>query len=188
MMFPSHLLATILVALVISRLIRLTPGHWTLAILFGVVIDVDHALNFPRYVMAHGGILQADFSVATMSAWGSNWQGFMHTTWAVPVVIAACLLAKHAVPAVFWGLHMVQDFVIARHFVTFGGSVEWIIIGALAASIVGTLALHHRVDRVGSPFRSYVKHRVTGGTRAMAAAIAPAAALSPLMTVFTKKD
>jgi hypothetical protein len=43
---------------------------------------------------------------------------------------------------------MVQDFVIARHYVHFGGPVEWAIVGALAALVVLVLQL----DRNGAPF------------------------------------
>lgn len=142
MMLPSHLLGTVLLGLLVSRWRPLSPTEWLLALAFGVAIDLDHLLQIPAYVQANG---LAALRPEPMSRWGSNWQGFMHTPWALAVVLGAAVLSKSWVPPVFWALHMVQDFVIARHLVHFGGTLEWGIVAALALVVAALLLLDHRL-------------------------------------------
>lgn len=154
MMLPSHLLATVLVGLVASRLWRpFTRTQWALALGFGVVIDVDHLLQVPAYLALHGA---AALSPAQMLHWGSAWQGFMHTPWALVLVAPAALLCRSVVPFAFWGLHMAQDFVIARHYVPWGGPLEWAIVAALLAAVGGTLWLDHRRQDDGRTLARHV--------------------------------
>lgn len=145
MMLPSHLLATVLLALLLARRRPFRAKDWLLALGFGVAIDLDHLLQIPAYVMAHGA---AALTPGEMMRWGGAWQGFLHTPWALLPVLGAAAWFRSWWPPVFWGLHMVQDFVVARHYVHFGGPVEWLVV-ALLAGAVG-LALHH--GRAGAPF------------------------------------
>lgn len=135
MMLPSHLLATLLLGLLLSRLVRRPFGarDWLLAVGFGVAIDVDHLLQVPRYVMENGW--GTFLRPAEMMAWGSQWQGFMHSAWALPLVVGATVAFRSPWPALFWGLHMVLDFVVARHYVRFGSGVEWVIVLLMAAAV-----------------------------------------------------
>lgn len=167
MMFPSHLLATILVALLLSKLRPFEAKDWALALGFGVVIDLDHLLQIPRYAATHGGVASLA-QVGDVMRWGADWQGFMHGPWAALVVLVACLGFAGWVPAVFWGLHMFQDFVVARHFVAFGGGVEWVAIAGLAASVLAVLAWEHRLQGARVPFHGYVRDRVALGVLSLA--------------------
>lgn len=145
MMLPSHLLACVLAGLLVSRIRPFGRREWALALGFGVVIDLDHLLQFPLYLQAHG---LAALDPAQMSAWGGAWQGFMHDPQVAPYVIGvASLVARSWIPAAFWGLHMFQDFVIARHYVVFGSGVEWAIVAGLAAAVAGVLFAEHRLAR-----------------------------------------
>ena len=144
MMLPSHLLATLLLGLLLARLRPMEARDWLLALAFGVVIDLDHVLQAPVYVATHGW---AALTPAAMLQWGGAWQGFMHGPWALLLVVPAVVLFRSPLPLVFWGLHMVQDFVIARHYVRFGGPVEWAIVAVLAACLV--LAVHAGRDGAG---------------------------------------
>lgn len=149
MMMPSHLLAALLLGLVVSQWRRFSPRDWALALGFSVAIDLDHTLQFPVYVATHGGL--ASLSASTMIHWGANWQGFMHTPWALVPVAVATLYFRSWIPGVFWGLHMVQDFVVADYFVVFGSWEEWLIIGGLALLVTGVLWLDRRRQGSSAP-------------------------------------
>lgn len=144
-MLPSHLLASLLLGLLLARFRPFEARDWLLAVGFGVAIDADHLLQFPAYVATHG---TAALTPTAMLHWGGAWQGFMHTGWALLLVLPAMLVFRSWLPLVFWGLHMVQDFVVARHYVHFGGVGEWVVVGAMAGLLV--LVLH--LGRDGAPF------------------------------------
>lgn len=136
MMLPSHLLAAALLALLASRAWRpWTRTQWGLALGFGVVIDLDHALQLPAYLATMG---TGALAPGTMLEWGGAWQGFLHTPWALLLVVPFMLMHRSVIPLAFWGLHMVQDFVIARHVVVWGSPTEWVIVAALAAALAIT--------------------------------------------------
>lgn len=166
MMFPSHLLATLLVAYVASKVVPMTGKDWILAIAFGVAIDLDHLLQIPRYAATHGGIASLA-RVGEVVRWGAEWQGFMHTPWGLVAVAAACLLFASWAPALFWGLHLFQDFVVARHFVVFGGGVEFAAMAALAAVLLALMAWEHRGHAGRVAFPHYVRERVAFGVLSM---------------------
>lgn len=157
MMLPSHLLGTLLVGALVSWVRPLRPREWLLALGFGVAIDLDHALQFPVYVATHG---MAGLGPAAMLQWGGAWQGFMHTPWALALVVPACVAYRTWVPAAFWGLHMVQDFVVARHYVVFGSPFEWAIDAALLALVAALFWAEHRRHGAGAPFARHVAARL----------------------------
>ena len=164
MMLPSHLLASLLLGLLMARVRPFEARDWALALGFGVAIDLDHLLQFPAYVATHG---TAALAPTAMMQWGGAWQGFMHGPWALALVVPAILVFRSPIPLVFWGLHMVQDFVIARHYVHFGGPVEWAIVGALLAAVLLVL----QADRDGAPFLDHAR-RTFGLARVVAPAVA----------------
>lgn len=141
MMIFGHLLATLLLGLLISKIRPFSARDWAFAIGFSVVIDLDHLLQFPRYVATQGWSALAPGAILQ---WGSSWQGFMHEWWAVFLVLAACALFRSWIPITFWLLHMFQDFVIATRFIRFGSMVEWGITLALALGVMTVLLLEHR--------------------------------------------
>lgn len=146
MMLPSHLLSVLVLAVLVGLLRgrSFRAEEWLLALGFGVVIDLDHVLATPAYLMAAG--LQGLNPVVALH-YGAAWQGFMHTAWALLLVLPAMLWWRSWWPAVFWGLHMVEDFVIARHYVTWGGPLEWLIVVALAGMLWALLAIQSAVHR-----------------------------------------
>lgn len=170
MMFPSHLLATLLAGLLLAKVRPWDAKAWALAVGFGVVIDLDHLLQIPRYAATHGGVASLA-EVGEVMRWGADWQGFMHTPWAALVVLGACVVFASWAPAAFWGLHMFQDFVVAKHFVTFGGALEWAIVAALAALVLAVLAWDHRPHAHRVAFPGYVRERVAFGALSMVTAL-----------------
>jgi hypothetical protein len=157
MMLPSHLLATLIVCALLALVRPMPRREWLLALAFGVVIDLDHLLQMPAYVATHG---LAEMTPAAISAWGAAWQGFMHTPWALALVLPAVFVFRSPVPLVFWALHMVQDFVVARHLVVFGSPLEWAIDLALLG-VLSALAWHdHTRHGRGASLRAHVLARV----------------------------
>lgn len=155
MMLPSHLLGTLLLGGLAGLGRPLRPREWALALGFGVAIDLDHTFQFPAYVASHGW---QGLTAGAMLAWGGAWQGVFHTPWALLPVAAAAIFFRSWVPPVFWALHMVQDFVIARHYVRFGSPVEWLIDVALLLVVAGVLHLEWRA--AGKPsWRSHLRAR-----------------------------
>lgn len=157
MMFPSHLLATLLVCAGISMLFPLAPKHWLLALAFGVAIDLDHLLQIPAYVATHG--FQA-MTPGEIARWGASWQGFMHTPWALLLVLPASVLFASWLPIVAWALHMFQDFVVATRWVVFGSATEWAIVGALAGLLALLVVRDHQAHGGGAALREHVFARV----------------------------
>lgn len=141
MMIQSHFLAAVLLGLILSRWRAFTPRDWALALGFSVVIDLDHLLQFPAYLATHG---TAGLTPSTMLKWGHAWQGLMHTPWALALVLPFAIYYRSVVPVLFWGLHMVQDYVIAARFVVWGSGLEWIIDAALLLAVLGVFVWEHR--------------------------------------------
>lgn len=153
MMFPSHVLGALLLGGLWAFARPFSPRDWRLALGFAVAIDLDHVVQFPRYVMAAG---TGGLEPGAMLRWGEEWQGFMHdATWGVPIALGASLLARSLVPLVFWLLHMAQDFVVATRFVVFGSLEEWLVVGALALAVAVVFVAQHRLARDA---RSLVAH------------------------------
>lgn len=154
MMISSHLLASLLLGIALSQWRRFTPRDWALAVGFGVAIDLDHLLQLRQYILSHGGL--RGMHAATIVHWGASWQGFMHTPLALALVVPACLLFRTLVPAAFWGLHMFQDFVIARSYVVFGSPEEMVIDVALLALVIAGFWLDRRRQGAADPLPRYV--------------------------------
>ncbi len=170
MMLPSHLLASLLLGLALSQWRRLTPRDWALALGFGVAIDADHLLQLRSYILSHGGL--KGMHAATIVHWGASWQGFMHTPLALVLVVPACLLFRTLIPATFWGLHMFQDFVIARSYVVFGSAEEWAIDAAMLALLIAGFWLDRRRHGAREPLLHHVARQL-GWTPGGKAATAP---------------
>lgn len=136
MMMPSHLLGALVLALLwgLVRGRSFGRAEWLLALGFGVVMDLDHFLAAPAYFLAHGA---AGLAPATFFAHGAAWQGFMHTPWALALVVPAVVWWRSIIPAAFWGLHMFQDFVVASHWVVWGSPMEFAIVLALTLVAAG---------------------------------------------------
>lgn len=157
MMFPSHLLATLLGCALLALARPVAPKEWLLAIAFGVVIDLDHLLQLPQYVATHAW---SDMTPADIARWGSEWQGFMHTPWALALVVPATFVFASWMPLAAWGLHMVLDFVVARHYVVFGSATEWAIIGTMLLALATLLVRDHRLHGAGAGLREHALARV----------------------------
>lgn len=159
MMLPSHLAATLILGFVLARWFPFDARAWILALAFGVAIDVDHLFQIPRYLatqVPQQGL--AALNPAAILHYGAAWQGVFHNPlWGTVIVLAACLATWSLVPLVFWGLHMVLDFVVARHYVVFGSPTEFGVLAGMLAVLAALAWWHHRSFGEGAPFASWAR-------------------------------
>ena len=154
MMLSTSLLATLIVGLLWSQWRRFDRRDWALAIGFAVLVDLDHLTQLPGYLATHGGV--SGFHAATMLHWGMAWQGALHTWWALLLVIPASFIFRSTLPAVFWLLHMLLDFVVATRFVVWGSATEWILDAVLVVGVLALLRVDHIRRGNGTAFRIHV--------------------------------
>ncbi len=114
-MFFNHLLVT----LILIKVLNLDRNQAFLAIVFGVLIDLDHLMGLPAYVISHGW--PALLSVDTFMHNEIVWKSAMHGAGGFFVVLGISLVLRMYVPFMFWGLHMVMDWTQT----TFWGIVSW---------------------------------------------------------------
>lgn len=103
MLTPTHIAVVVLVAM----LLRLDKNEWFIAVLFGIVIDVDHLFALPRYVSANG------WSAVLNQSWddssGLPWKSWFHYPMAAIVVGHLSLGWRFALPLAFWSIHLGMD-------------------------------------------------------------------------------
>lgn len=103
MLTPTHIVVVILVAM----LLRLDRNEWFVAVMFGIVIDVDHLFALPRYVSANG------WSAVLNQSWddgsGLPWKSWFHYPLTAIVVGHLSLGWRFALPIAFWSLHLGMD-------------------------------------------------------------------------------
>lgn len=162
MMAPSHLLATLILGFLLAKVVPWDARAWLLALAFGVAIDLDHLLELPRYLAAEVPAKGwAALAPSALLAHGAAWQGVFHQPLGAVLVLAASLAFRSPVPLVFWGLHMVLDFVVARHYVRFGGPVEWGLVAAGAVALALLALGHHRTVAPTVPFGAWARAAAT---------------------------
>ena len=158
MMLPSHLLATLLGCALLNLARPLAPREWLLALTFGVAIDIDHLLQIPAYIAANGW---SQLTPSAITQWGGAWQGFMHTPWALALVLPAMFVFSSWMPLAAWALHMILDFIVAKHLVHFGGPTEWLIITTMLAALLALAIRDHRLHGSGAALREHILARAT---------------------------
>lgn len=159
MMLPSHLAATLILGFALARWFPFDARAWMLAIAFGVLIDIDHLFQAPQYLLSQipqKGL--AAFRPTDMLHYGAAWQGiFHHAVWGTLIVLAASLILRSPVPALFWGLHMFLDFVIARKYVVFGSAMEFAVLGGMLALVALLAWDNHRIHGSGQPIGTWAR-------------------------------
>lgn len=103
MLTPTHFAIVVFAAM----LLRLNRGEWLVALMFGVVIDVDHLFALPRYVEDNG------WSAVLRQTWddgsGLPWKSWFHYPMAAIVVGHLSVGWRFALPLSFWALHLGMD-------------------------------------------------------------------------------
>lgn len=97
MTIVSHILAT---TAVVQAMHLRDPKQIALAFLFGVAVDVDHAIKAPFYLRAVGLRDQRGYY------WRSSLQEPVALLWIVPL----SLLLSSAVPVICFSIHLLMDY------------------------------------------------------------------------------
>jgi hypothetical protein len=103
MLTPTHLMVIVLAGM----LLRLSRDEWFMAMLFGVVIDVDHLFALPRYVADNGwpAILRQTWDDGS----GLPWRSWLHHPMSALVVGYLSPGWRLALPLAAWAIHLGMD-------------------------------------------------------------------------------
>jgi hypothetical protein len=105
MIAVTHLIVCIL----LIELMHLDRNDAFVALVFGVLIDLDHLFGLKDYVQANGAKAVFDFQSITNP--GGHWKSLMHTPIGVMVVGPVSLASRLAVPILFWAVHLAMDLI-----------------------------------------------------------------------------
>jgi hypothetical protein len=171
MLATTHLIASLL----LIQLMSLDRNDAFVGLLFGVFIDVDHFFGLKDYISTNGisGLMHLDQLIHPEG----QWKSLLHSPVAAIVVGQASVASRLAVPFVFWGVHLLMDYVQESALGVFSAAelvfcssafsaLVWIRYSAFKrGSPVGSLAeyLSSEVALVRSTFsRRAARHRAPG--------------------------
>ncbi len=107
------------VALLLVQLLNLDRNDAFVAMLFGVFIDVDHLFGLVKYTESNG--IHAVFDLHKMMTPGGQWKSLLHAPIAAAVVMPLSTAFRLAVPLLFWGVHLLMDYVEQAYLGNFSG-------------------------------------------------------------------
>ncbi|NLK26374.1 MAG: hypothetical protein GX307_07380 [Euryarchaeota archaeon] len=102
-------LAHLLVVLILIRLFRLDQAEAFAAMLFGVLIDIDHVFGMVDFISLRGWGDSFNLSAALTA--DVQWKSLFHSPIAAAIVLPASVGFRMAVPLLAWGLHLLMDWV-----------------------------------------------------------------------------
>jgi hypothetical protein len=106
-------LTHLVVSLLLIQLLSLDRNDAFVALMFGVLIDLDHLMGLGDYVKANG--ISAIFDFHDLMNPGGHWKSLFHNPVAIAVVGPLSVTSRLAVPLLFWGVHMTMDFVQEKY-------------------------------------------------------------------------
>jgi hypothetical protein len=98
-----HILVHLIWTLVPSLLMNLDPFNFFLALVFGVLIDLDHIIPLIPYAIKNKTLFYTNKYIKTPV------QEIIFS----PVIILICVFAKTWVPLVFFLIHIILDYLFA---------------------------------------------------------------------------
>jgi hypothetical protein len=99
----------LVVSLLLIQLLNLDRNDAFVALMFGVLIDLDHLMGLGNYAKANG--ISALFDLDHLTNPGGHWKSLFHNPVSVAVIAPLSIASKLAIPLLFWGVHMAMDFV-----------------------------------------------------------------------------
>lgn len=103
MLAITHLVVTLL----LIQIIVLDRNDAFVALLFGVLIDLDHLMGLKDYTDAHG--LRALMNWDTLVDPGGHWKSMLHNPVAIAIIGPLSVVSRLAIPLIFWGVHLMMD-------------------------------------------------------------------------------
>ncbi len=150
MLSITHFVVTIL----LIQLMSLDRNDAFVAMLFGVFIDVDHLFGLVKYTESNG--VNAVFDVHRLMTPGGQWKSMLHTPIAAAVVMPLSAAFRLAVPFVFWGVHLLMDFVEQNYLGNFSNVEAGLLV--FAGLGVATLRYSQYLMTDSTPsFREYLR-------------------------------
>jgi len=105
MLAITHLVVT----LFLIQVFVLDRNDAFVALVFGVLIDLDHLMGLKDYTDAHGFRALMDWD--TLLDPGGHWKSMLHSPVAVAVIGPVSALSRLGIPLLFWSVHLVMDHV-----------------------------------------------------------------------------
>jgi hypothetical protein len=99
----------LVVVLLLIKVMELDRQEATAALLFGVIIDLDHIFGMADYVSKVGWGNAANVNMALTS--DVQWKSLMHQPVAAVVVGPIAALFRFSIPLLAWGVHLIMDYV-----------------------------------------------------------------------------
>lgn len=105
MLITTHIAVTILLCLAL----RLDREEWFVAMMFGVMIDMDHLFAAPGYVSRNGwgALLRPTWDDGS----GLPWKSQLHYPVGAFVVAPLSIGWRYFIPALFWSTHLGLDYI-----------------------------------------------------------------------------
>lgn len=141
MLATTHLIASLL----LIQLMSLDRNDAFVALIFGVFIDVDHFFGLREYISSNG--ISSLANIQDLMHPEGQWKSLLHSPVAAVVVGQASVASRLAIPFIFWGTHLVMDYVQE----TFLGVFSTVEMAFFCSVIAALLLLRYRAFRVENP-------------------------------------
>jgi len=97
----------LLVVLLMIHLLHLDKNEAFVALLFGVLIDIDHIFGIPEFVRTNG-IFNITNKEMLLSA-PIQWKSAFHSPMAILIVAPSSASFRFTLPLLAWGIHIAMD-------------------------------------------------------------------------------
>lgn len=123
----------LLVVLVLCKVFKLDRTEAFAALLFGVLIDLDHVFALVDFLKVQGMSGALDYQAAMAS--DLEWKSMLHSPAAAIIIGPACMGFRMAIPALAWGLHLVLDWVQIEYLGVLS-AVEMVLLVTLVVALI----------------------------------------------------
>lgn len=98
-----NIIAHLLVTLLFAKVTNLSGIEVFWALMFGVLIDLDHVIKLPLYIKQNG------LKVVRYWNWRTGFQEPVSYTWIVPL----CFYFQTWIPVFFFTIHIIMDYLMS---------------------------------------------------------------------------
>ncbi len=96
------------VSLLLIQLLSLDRNDAFVALMFGVIIDVDHLFGLNSYAKTNG--IASIFDLKSLMNADGQWKSLLHSPISIMIVGPISTASRIAVPLIFWGIHISMDW------------------------------------------------------------------------------
>lgn len=150
MLAITHLVVTLL----LIHILVLDRNDAFVALVFGVLIDLDHLMGLKDYADAHGVRALMDWD--TLVNPGGHWKSILHNPVAIALVGPLSAVSRLGIPLLFWGIHMIMDMVQESCLAQFSTAEEMLLLFSSAA-LIAIRYTAYSTRHWGSTFTDYLK-------------------------------